>query len=384
MSKLFCFSFFIVIAFSVSADDVKRTVWIGEMKNLSAALEDILPEVFKPDPKTPREIAELKSKANKLYEVSKKIDLGSAHGVKSPEDDPSLAFISESFRDQIALVNNGMQNGFYSYSKSQLGSAISYCIACHTRDSTGTQLPFVSALSKAMISGSWIDKVRLEASLRHFDSAYHKVMIKLKNPDVLRTHKTGLEPAINIALMIAVRVKKSPEHALLICKKIRETDHLNTALKDKAIIWENDIRKWQKEGPFEFTTEDQLLKKVKRLIGLNDDNTHRVVYTGEVNYLIATELMHTYFKRFPKPENLAEALYITGLCYEAINEMTFWDIHEKYYEKCLKTKPKSAIGLRCFKAYKESVELGYTGSGGKRLPYLVEEKLKSLEKMVIP
>lgn len=369
-----------IISFSLSFAKKEEAMptWNEQMKTLSKALGDILPDLFKPDPKTPEEIATLKKKSKTLYQASQNIDLTHQHGTKAPDADPTLVFISGMFRDEIENAHKGIEQGFYGYSKDRLKASVSYCIACHTRDASGPRFPLLDAFQEPLKQAPWIDRVKFEVALRKFDSAYTDVMQKIEDPTILKSYRIGLEPVINIALSIAVRVKNSPEQALLICKKILASDTPNTSLKDKAMVWEKDIRQWQKETSQKFTTDKQLIDKAKQLIGLDSKKPYERSFSGEVRYLRATELMHTLLKEHPKSEYTPEALYIIGLSYEVINEMTFWGLQEKYFERCVDLRPHSAIAESCFKSYRDSVELGYSGSSGLNVPEHVASKIKKL------
>lgn len=366
---------------AVAKEDSAKPTWNAQMQSLSKALSDILPDLFKADPKTPDEISAFKKKSAELYKASQNIDLNYKHGVNAPDSDPTLVFLSGMFRDEIENAHKGVEQGFYGYSKGRLKSSVSYCIACHTRDSSGPQFQLIGAFQEPLKQAPWLDRIKFEVALRKFDSAYTDVMKKIEDPAVLKSYRIGLEPVINIALSIAVRVKKSPEQALLICKKILSSNHPNTSLKDKALVWEKDIRQWQKEVAEKYKTDKELLNKAKQLIGLEDKKPYERSFSGEVRYLRATELMHTLLKDFPKSDLTPEALYIIGLSYEVINEMSFWGLHEKYFERCIEMRPHTPIAAACFKSYKDSVELGYSGSSGLHLPNHVADRIKALSEL---
>lgn len=382
-------SFFLIWTLSVGgvfAQSEAKTSppWSAQMQGLSSALVDILPLLYAPDPKTPGEIESLQKKSSALYEASKKIDLSVKHGTQPPDFDPTLVFVSEMFREEVENAHEGIQRGFYGYSKSRLKSSVGYCIACHTRDGTGPQFALIEAIQQPLKNASWIERIKFQVALRRFDVAYADVMKKIEDPVILRTDKIGIEPAVKIALSIAVRVKNSPEQALLIAKKLLQSQSPDPGLKDKAMVWESDARAWKKEFSIKPQTEAELIKKAKSLIGLEGPKPYEISHHGEVRYLRATELMHTLLKKYPNSDFTAEALYIIGRSYEVINELSFGGLNEKYYEKCIRLKPHTPLAKTCFMAYKESVEFGYSGSRGLRLPERIQDKMRRLQSEADP
>ena len=58
---------------------------------------------------------------------------------------------------------------------------------------------------------------------------------------------------------------------------------------------------------------------------------------------------------------------------------SFCWVHEDFYESCIHRKPHSAVAMRCFDAYKASLEFGFSGSRGLDLPSNVQEELGKLK-----
>lgn len=372
------------VTFAAPPDAQKnQAVWNQQMRSLSQALADIVPDLFKPDPTTPTDIKTLQKKSSRLLKAAKNIDLSHKHGLRAPDQDPSLVFLSEMFREEIEFANKGIQQGFYGYSKTLLKSSVTYCIACHTRTDSGPQFPVLDAFKEPLKKASWLERIKFEAATRQFDGAYREVMTKIDDPQLSPATRLELDSAVKIALSIAVRVKKSPEQALLICKNLLKSSNISESLKDNARIWQNDLQKWQKEKTTT-ASDKQLIAKAQELIAWTPTKSYTPVPGGEIRYLRATDLMHTLLKEHPQSALATEALYIIGLSYEAIDELSYWGLHEKYYERCIHNRPHSPLAQSCFGSLKNSVELGYSGSSGTRVPSLVSERLATLEKLAKP
>ncbi|MCB9072764.1 MAG: hypothetical protein H6623_04015 [Bdellovibrionaceae bacterium] len=355
--------------------------WNLQMRALSTDMQALVPDLFDSGPQTPEEIAEFKKKVTALYKTSQGLNLAKKHGTKAPDSDPTLVFLSGLFREELENAYKSTERGSYAYAKSRLKSSMSYCIACHTRDDSGPQFPLVTVLSEPLKKASWGERVKFEVVMRKFDSAYADAMRMIDEPLLLKTNKMALESVINIALTIAVRVKQSPEQALLITQKIKKSDNASTALKEKAAAWDKDIRTWQKESGEKFSSDKELIAKGKALVGLNGAGPYQVITNGEVRYLRATELMHQLLKKYPNSPNASEALYILGRSYEVTNELSFSDLSEKYYILCINMKPHSSIAMSCADAYEDSVEVGYSGSSGLHVPEYVQNKIEKMKEL---
>jgi hypothetical protein len=59
--------------------------------------------------------------------------------------------------------------------------------------------------------------------------------------------------------------------------------------------------------------------------------------------------------------------------------MSFWTLHETYYERCIHAAAHSAISKQCFERLSDSITLGYSGSGGTRIPPEIESQLAKLK-----
>ncbi|NJM09967.1 MAG: hypothetical protein HC883_03500 [Bdellovibrionaceae bacterium] len=50
-----------------------------------------------------------------------------------------------------------------------------------------------------------------------------------------------------------------------------------------------------------------------------------------------------------------------------------------YYTACIEKVPHSGLAEQCFKAYEESITLGYSGSSGTHIPSAVRKHLNNLK-----
>ena len=83
-------------------------------------------------------------------------------------------------------------------------------------------------------------------------------------------------------------------------------------------------------------------------------------------------------------DQLGEALYLTGLSYEAVRDLAVWSLHENYFESCVRRVPHTSWSELCYRRLEESVYFGFTGSSGLRLPLDVQVRLQELQKLALP
>ncbi len=69
---------------------------------------------------------------------------------------------------------------------------------------------------------------------------------------------------------------------------------------------------------------------------------------------------------------LGEALLMVGKAYEFLADFQPMDLHENYYESCIRSVPHSQVAKKCWGRLKASVEMGYTGTSGMNIPVDIE------------
>lgn len=191
-----------------------------------------------------------------------------------------------------------------------------------------------------------------------------------------------LERGSRVALAIAVRVKKDPDRAAFLTDAILHSPNATVAMKTSARAWEKDIRQWQSEKNPSYSSDKDLLTAARKLIGTPGSAT-----AGDddsaVKYLRASVLMHDLLREYPKSENTAEALYITGLSYEPLRELGLWSLHEMYFLACIDKAPHTKLSEQCYERYNDSVTLGFTGSSGTHIPAAVKKHLESVKQRAV-
>jgi hypothetical protein len=362
------------------AADEKKAEWNQKMSEMMAALSDVAPTLFSTDQADEKMGEAFKVKLKKIVDLSRQIDQSQGHLVsRAPDDDPALLQLSRLFRQDMERAQESLDAGQVEYSRSVLKSSISYCIACHTRSQGGAQFPLIGVFSKAMEKASWLERLSLKAATRQFDEALADTMRAVETPTPSTFKPYDIERATKIGLMIAVRVKDSPERAMLLAEAVAKSKEVSDSLRQNAKTWIKDIHQWQKTKDKSYKTDRDMMTAAREILGRIDDQEGVRTDGAEIRHLRASNLMYSLLRQFPQSKFNAEALYLIGNSYDALGDLGYWNLGETYFQACIHKAPHSELAERCYGRYENSVTLGYTGSRGTVIPGLVKRQLLEIK-----
>lgn len=367
------FKFLMVLSLclSANADDLK---WKTKMREVSGALSEVIPYLY---PNEKGDVKGLTEKVQQLYEVSQKLDVKD-HMVKTGDYDPGLLYLTDAFKEDIGRAYQSLKDGYVDYAKYTLKNSTSYCIACHTRTSSGAQFPLIKAFAEPLKSAPWVSQLEFEAASRQFDSVYTQVMDELQRKECRSLSSLDLERGVRLALSIAVRVKQSPEKTLELAKAIQKSKCTTLPMKEAAKDWEQATRAWKKEKPPQLNTVEAALAEGRRLVKKADTLPSRG--NDEVYYLRATAVLHELLRKFPNTRKMPEALFLIGVSYSPLQELGLWNLQENYFQACILEAPHTDIAEKCYSRFEQSVVLGFSGSSGTHIPPQMQRQLQQLKK----
>jgi hypothetical protein len=373
--------FALVFAFGAFAADKARPQWKARMGELSRELAQIVPYLYV-DSKESNE--SFKKEVKDLYEAARKIDAGQGHPTEFPDGDPALPFIAGMLRQDVERAYESANEGHLDYAKQVVRQSVAYCIACHTRTAGGARFPIMSAFDEPLKNAKWVEKIEIKAATRQFEPVITEVMTKLAEPSLVGVAPLEMENAVRTALAIAVRVNDDPERAEFIARAVEKSSAVTVSLKRAAGTWLKDIAKWREEKKAEYATDLDLIRAARRLAEPSGDVEMHGFAHDDIRFLRATVLMNDLLRRFPKSAYAGEAYYLIGISYDSLAELGLWSLDEMYLLACIEKVPHTPQAKQCFRRYKESVTLGYTGSSGTHLPKAVIQHLKRVEKQATP
>ncbi|HSE43668.1 MAG TPA: hypothetical protein VLH08_23100 [Acidobacteriota bacterium] len=355
--------------------------WKNKMEELRTVLTKLLPIVVSDNEfNSPNNFQNIERYSKQLAELAHKMPKG-----ELPADtDPSLGLISMLFKDEIVMANLHLRNGNRQYARRILLNVPKYCIACHTRSTVPIDLTPVQQSVPASLKSSF-ERAQYFETTWQFDRALEEFEKIVKDPMVEKTSPLEWQKAANLGIATAVRVQNDPDRALVFVNTILSSSSAPQFLKNDAQEWRASLLEWQKEPAKVFEDKNQLLNEAQRLVDLaKAKQKYPTDRNANILYLRATSVLHDFLRKSPENSNAAEALLLLGVCYEILQDLELWSLHELYFEACIRVYPHSPIAETCYKRYEQSLFVGYSGSGGVALPAELMTHLNDLRKLAGP
>jgi hypothetical protein len=345
----------------------------GSMKDLQEILTTLLPKIVDINQyNAPENKKLIQDDVKKLILLSKNV----SHSPSVSLKDPSVTFISQAFTEDLMKIDESLALGKRDFARYNLMNLPAYCIECHTRTSTGPSFRS-PALDSALKKMSGLERGEYLLATRQFDAALKEFSNFIDERLSKKNDFFSLDKAVRHALSITVKYLKDPKKSLVIAEKVKNSKATPYYLRQNAVGWETAIQDWMKEKSPEDNTVAAILKRCREWITKAQQMSVGLVDRGgDIYFLRALSDLHQVLTSKLTPDQLGEALYLTGLSYEAVKDLPPSSLHEDYYESCVRKVPHSSWSAKCFKRYEESVYFGYTGSSGVRLP---EDEAKRLE-----
>ncbi len=191
------------------------------------------------------------------------------------------------------------------------------------------------------------------------------------------------ERAVEYSLAIAVRVKKDPALAMEIVDGVLASPQAPFFLKANATAWKGSIQEWMQETPRTAPTNAGLHSEAVRLLARAKENQkYPMDRSADILFLRASATLHELLQS--GSTEFDDVLLLTGISYEVLNPLRLEDLHEIYYETCVRRAPHTPTAQQCFERYEQSIFFGYTGSGGTEIPEDVKSHLIELQALSLP
>jgi hypothetical protein len=362
---------------SVAEANSPNPKWAKTMQGLYATLSELLSDVASDERfSAPSNQARIAQNTQKLSKLS--------HGLKgpnagSPDLDPSIKMIGELFADETSRAAEAFKAGHKGYARELIRGMTSYCIACHTRTDSG---PKFSELSLNPASGTLktAELGSFYAATRQYDKALSEFEKQIGKAGAARKRPIEWTNAVRNALAIAVRVKRDPAKALAIVDETLSTKNVPFSARKDALAWKKSLEEWKKESKSERMSEEQLHSEAARLLmAAHTLQKYPVDRSADILYLRASATAHDLLNKNPAGKYTAEAYFMAGLTYDVLRPYRLGELHELYYEGCIKKSPHTLLSESCYRHLEQSVYEGFTGSAGTDIPEDVQEKLQKLQ-----
>lgn len=351
------------------------------MQSMQATLQRILPDLVDRHAFSAKENeARLQKEIGNLNNIAKTV----SHADFKAKTDPSYGFLSEGFRDEIEASLEAFKQGKKEYARYNLMNVTSYCIECHTRTSSGPafQNPNLTQTLKRLPP---LERGEYLLSVRQFDAALEDFIRVLTLTDSQKFDFYEYDRALRFALDTTVKFQRDPVKTEKLINQILASPKVPFFLKQTAASWQSSVRDWKQERPSKNPTLNQRIAKAESLIQRGRRAQQGTAdRSGDIDLLRGLSELHQILWQKLSKEQLGKVLFLTGAAYQSVRDAALWNIHENYFETCIRRVPHSTWARTCYKALEESIFMGYTGTGGTSIPYDVQVRLVELEKLANP
>ncbi|MFN8945250.1 MAG: hypothetical protein ACK5WZ_11590 [Pseudobdellovibrionaceae bacterium] len=357
--------------------------WKKQMQDAKTILTDLMPLVVSDEAfRSPRNHKRISTDVDQLLSFAQAMN----HGVApdSVSADPTVNLVSDYFQSNLKSARSSFKKGRLDHARFLLLNTTSYCIECHTRTQAGPH--FVGAsLSDTLTKLDPIEKVEYLISVRQYDDALKTIETTIIEQNKLPLF--GAEKLVRYGLAITVKYLNNPDAALKLLELSGAAKNLPYFVKDDLQQWKKSVQIWKKEeGKSKIDSVTQIMTQAQKLITSAEEinSKQRSSNAGHVEILRANALLTGGFQKKPDQKQTAKMLYLVGQTYQMIPDHLLWTLHESFYASCIQRVPHSPQAKECYKAYEESIIMGYSGSSGTHLPPEVMTELNDLRKLSDP
>lgn len=286
------------------------------------------------------------------------------------KNDPGFASTLKILNQMLDDARLRFNEGKKGYALWRLKTSANYCVACHTRHEVS--IDFADAdidLSKL----NKYEQGEFYLASRQFEKAKNAYIAAVLDPTLPFVRMDALRKW----LIIYVRVYPDPQAAIAQINKLRPRAKFTRYEEDEIIGWLESLRRWQNEGELRVPLLAKAENLLRQGLGMNDPLTRK---KGTVEILRATSLLHRLLEDQSAEARAqrAHALYLLGLAYSELPFFFVNELPELFLEQLIREYPGSDEAKRAFGLYRELMTLGYTGSGGTRVPEDAQAALREL------
>lgn len=374
----------LLLAPTAGMSAVPKSEWNRGMEQLRSVLSRLLPDLFSDQRfNSPRNFKRIESNVKRLAQLAHDMQgVGNESFQMSADQDPSIALIAGLFKEETLLALSHLRAGHRAYARRVLKTIPNFCITCHTR-STGLDLSSVEQQIPKTLNP--LERAQFLEATREFDRALDEYEKILSDAAIGQTRPLEWEQAARFAIATAVRVKRAPERALTLVDQVLASPAASASFKNDAEKWKITLQEWKKEKSETAERRDDLFDEAKSMFkDAVKVQEYRADRSADILYLRVSAMLHDFLSRFPNDVKAGEAMLMLGMCYETLQDLQIWSLHDLYYETCVRKYPHTSVGYACYIRYEQSTFFGYTGSGGTLLPPEVEKHLLELRLLAEP
>ncbi len=347
------------------------------MQELSVAMKDLLilsqnaAEWSSPE-RSPSILRNLNTMKTLIHTIQEK----SIHELNG---DPSVTILMPSLSSEIKLTLSAFQLGQYEFSRQSTRNLTATCFACHSREPE-----FNSILNQTLETSPYtlgeIEKARLYVSVRNIEKAIETYEKCVLDPVLAQKNFDTWYRAFREEIILLIRTKRDPSASLKLIERTLNLKGMPYFMISEIKDWSAQIKDWTKEkGKPDSLTENGLYQKTKaimnRALALKK---YPMDHSADPLMLRASSLLYEGMRRFPGGPHLGEFYYWLGIAQITLADAPFENLHEAFFEACIRKSPHTPLSLKCYGQLEKSVYFGFTGSSGTHIPVEATNKLLEL------
>lgn len=315
-------------------------------------------EVLKKDPAKKTELIKNLTDISEFFKSAKHVEYFQRPGFR-----PSLETMNSHLADTIMSV----QNNNFAFAQKRLDALTSLCISCHSQLSAhGTANAFGDAVNKARREefesdyafGNYLYLIRrFDDSEKYLNLALEKALKESRSHELY----SSLRRLISIHTKISFNYNKANDFV----NKYKKDLRLPVLAKNTLESWSKSLVPWKNFDAGKVNSIEQFIKtylspleEIKEQIGSDND----------ITLLIASGVLSKYLNDHPQTPNAPLILYWLAIAERRLSSTYFFTLSDLYLKDCVRLYPKTALAKKCYALYEESVQFGYSGSGGTDIP----------------
>jgi tetratricopeptide (TPR) repeat protein len=292
--------------------------------------------------------------------------------------DASRRYLADALARDAAEALVAFEAGKVGSAQFRVQMATSNCVACHT------QLPSAgdSPLAVDFVADSLLvelppeERVRLLVATRRFDEALGVYEALLRSDGL---HAGALLQSLREYLTLSIRVRNDLERPAPVLARFAARPDLWRLLAQNLADWSVALSELAPAAHAEPT-----LAAARRI---GEEGRALQQFPADraslIHDLVASSILHRLLAQgtLAGPQR-AEAYYLLGVAQNRIGD-SFW-VHEVpvFFEASIRADPGGPVANDAWALLEENVVLGYTGSGGVRIPRVEIARLARLRALI--
>lgn len=354
--------------------------WPSQMQKMAKDVKELLPYLYDHDAFSKldnRKIVgeRLKDFSENAHKISPKM------GEKILGEDPMVKYSLDNLGSDLRRSYRAYEAERFDYSRLMARSALNNCFRCHSvAEPGGTAQWDLTGIEEFKLGA--VEKADLLVATRKYDLALQHMERLIESEEFLKDKPFDYESILRRYLALILRVETDPQRALVVLKKVSTGKKLPRYIGEQIEGWKKSLKNWVAEIKTNKKQAQPLERAKLHVRRAKQIQQYPQDHAGDVEYLRVTRVLHDYLKSPTTPLNQANALMLLGQAYEVLDELGSWNLHESYYEECIRRAPKSKFAKSCFDRLEASLLQGYSGSSGIHVPASERERLKILKQLM--